>query len=70
MKKYAVVIGTPDNLKQIDSEIDRETLVEAASVYEAHKIAMGKCKGIEEVLRLTHNGVRVYDIATGFTPDE
>lgn len=65
-KQYVAKIGTPDSLKQIDSESDRESLIPASNVYEAHKQAMFKCKALEEVLTITLNGKRVYDIVTGF----
>lgn len=68
MKKYVAKVGTPDHLKQIDSDLDREILVEDANPYGAHKKAMIKLKGTEEVLSITINNVRVYDIVTGFIP--
>lgn len=69
MKKYVAKVGTPDALKQVDSDSDRETLVEATTVYEAHKKAMSKCRGVEEVLRITLNNVTVYDIVAGFAAE-
>jgi len=68
-KSYVVKVGTPDSLKQIDSDGDREQLVKAANVYDAHKQALYKCKGIEEVLSITFNNKRVYDIVTGFSEE-
>jgi hypothetical protein len=68
-KPYVAKVGTPDTLKQIDSEGDHEHLVSASNVYEAHKQAMFKCKGVEEVLTITLNNKRVYDIVTGFAEE-
>ena len=65
-KSYVVKVGTPDSLKQIDTEGDRELLINASSVYEAHKQTMFKCKGTEEVLIITLNSKRLYDLVTGF----
>lgn len=67
-KSFVAKTGTPDALKQIDSEGDREHLIQASNVYEAHKLAMVKCKNLEEVLTITLNSKRVYDIVTGFNP--
>lgn len=66
-KSYVAKVGTPDSLKQIDSEGDRDILIPAQNVYDAHKQAMFKCKGIEEVLSISLSGKRVYDIVTGFS---
>lgn len=65
-KSYTAKIGIPDSLKQIDSESDREVLITASSPQEAHKLAMYKCGGLEEVLKLTINNKVVYNFSTGF----
>ena len=65
-KPYSVKLGTPDELKNIESEGDREILVPARDVYEAHKLALNKCKGVEEVLSITLNNKKLYNNVTGF----
>lgn len=68
-KPYVAKVGTPVALKAIDSEGDREHLANATNVYEAHKQAMTKCKGLEEVLTITINNKQVYDHVNGFTAE-
>lgn len=65
-KKYVAKIGTPDAIKQLDSEGNREVLVSSINVYDAHKQAMSKCRGVEEVLEITINGNIVYTLDGGF----
>lgn len=69
MKNYVAKLGTPDALKQLDTEGDRDQLVPAANVYEAHKKAMNLTRNTEEVLTITLNNKRVYDIVTGFAAE-
>lgn len=70
-KPFIAKIGTPDTLKQVDSDSDREILISnVRDVYSAHKTAMNSCRGIEEVLTITLNNKRVYDFNTGFITDE
>lgn len=71
-KQYSAKIGTPDEFKSVETEGPRDILVEARDVYEAHKIALTKTKGVEEVLTITYTdhangtGYTVYDIVRGF----
>jgi len=69
-KQYSATIGTPDELKNIDTEADRDVLVEGRDVYEAHKNAMNKCRSVEEVITIKENGKVVYSLAKGFNPSE
>lgn len=64
--QYVAKLGTPDDLRQVDSESDREIMITASDLYEAHKFAMDKCRGTEEVLALSLNKKLVFDYKTGF----
>ena len=67
-KQYSVKIGTPDEHKSVETIADREILIEARDVYQAHKSAMFKTRSLEEVLTIHHGEKLVYGINVGFNP--